>query len=43
MLQSIDSVVIAHEMKSLADDTRNQADRIRSLVETLQVLLESKW
>ena len=33
--------VIAQEMKSLADDTREQADRIRSLMETLQVLLES--
>ena len=33
--------VVAREMKSLADDTRQQADRIRSLMETLQVLLES--
>ena len=33
--------VVAQEMKSLADDTREQADRIRSLMETLQVLLES--
>lgn len=33
--------VVAQEMKSLADDTREQADRIRSLMETLQVLFES--
>jgi hypothetical protein len=33
--------VVAQEMKSLADDTREQGDRIRSLMETLQVLLES--
>ena len=33
--------VVAQEMKSLADDTREQADRIRSLMETLRVLLES--
>lgn len=31
--------VVAQEMKSLADSTREQADRIRALMETLQVLL----
>jgi len=33
--------VVAQEMKSLADTTREQADRIRSLMETLQTLLKS--
>lgn len=32
--------VVAQEMKSLADTTRGQADRIRSLMETLQTLLK---
>ena len=31
--------VVAQEMKSLADTTREEADRIRSLMETLQTLL----
>jgi PAS domain S-box-containing protein len=33
--------VVAQEMKSLADTTREEADRIRSLMETLQILLKS--
>ena len=33
--------VVAQEMKSLADTTREEADRIRSLMETLQTLLKS--
>jgi PAS domain S-box-containing protein len=33
--------VVAQEMKSLADTTREEADRIRSLMETLQTLLRS--
>ena len=33
--------VVAQEMKSLADTTREEADRIRSLMETLQMLLKS--
>jgi PAS domain S-box-containing protein len=32
--------VVAQEMKSLADTTREEADRIRSLMETLQTLLK---
>jgi PAS domain S-box-containing protein len=32
--------VVAQEMKSLADTTREEADRIRSLMETLQTLLQ---
>lgn len=32
--------VVAQEMKSLADTTREEADRIRSLMETLQKLLK---
>lgn len=32
--------VVAQEMKSLADTTRDEADRIRSLMETLQTLLK---
>ena len=32
--------VVAQEMKSLADTTREEADRIRSLMDTLQVLLK---
>lgn len=33
--------VVAQEMKSLADTTREEADRIRSLMETLQTLLKA--
>ncbi len=33
--------VVAQEMKSLADTTREEADRIRSLMETLQTLLKT--
>jgi PAS domain S-box-containing protein len=33
--------VVAQEMKSLADTTRGEADRIRALMETLQTLLKS--
>ena len=33
--------VVAQEMKSLADTTREEADRIRALMETLQTLLKS--
>ena len=33
--------VVAQEMKSLADTTREEADRIRSLMDTLQTLLKS--
>jgi len=33
--------VVAQEMKSLADTTREEADRIRSLMETLQGLLRA--
>jgi PAS domain S-box-containing protein len=33
--------VVAQEMKSLADDTREQAERISSLMATLQVLLDT--
>jgi hypothetical protein len=33
--------VVAQEMKSLADTTREEADRIRALMETLQTLLRS--
>jgi PAS domain S-box-containing protein len=33
--------VVAQEMKSLADTTREEADRIRSLMETLQTLLQA--
>jgi len=33
--------VVAQEMKSLADTTREEADRIRFLMETLQTLLKS--
>lgn len=32
--------VVAQEMKALADTTREEADRIRSLMETLQTLLK---
>lgn len=32
--------VVAQEMKSLADTTREEADRIRALMETLQTLLK---
>jgi PAS domain S-box-containing protein len=32
--------VVAQEMKSLADTTREEADRIRSLMDTLQTLLK---
>jgi methyl-accepting chemotaxis protein len=32
--------VVAQEMKSLADTTREEADRIRSLMVTLQTLLK---
>ncbi|HEX6120616.1 MAG TPA: methyl-accepting chemotaxis protein, partial [Dongiaceae bacterium] len=32
--------VVAQEMKSLADTTREEADRIRSLMDTLQKLLK---
>ncbi|HET6619567.1 MAG TPA: PAS domain-containing protein [Dongiaceae bacterium] len=32
--------VVAQEMKSLADTTREEADRIRSLMDTLQILLK---
>jgi PAS domain S-box-containing protein len=33
--------VVAQEMKSLADTTREEADRIRALMETLQTLLKA--
>ena len=33
--------VVAQEMKSLADTTREEADRIRALIETLQTLLKA--
>ena len=33
--------VVAQEMKSLADTTREEADRIRTLMDTLQTLLKS--
>jgi PAS domain S-box-containing protein len=33
--------VVAQEMKSLADTTREEADRIRSLMDTLQTLLRN--
>ncbi len=33
--------VVAQEMKSLADTTRGEADRIRTLMDTLQMLLKS--
>ena len=33
--------VVAQEMKSLADTTREEADRIRALMDTLQMLLKS--